>query len=85
MLPYMAQGANSALEDAAVLGSLIAKAQDRSDLPGILQVYQRLRKPRSLEFVEGSLKQVISYHLTPSSARLLIGTFSDIPTISETA
>lgn len=62
MLPYMAQGANSALEDAAVLGSLIAKAQDRSDLPGILQVYQRLRKPRSLELVEGSLRQVIAYH-----------------------
>lgn len=61
MLPYMAQGANSALEDAAVLGTLIAKAHDKSDLPAPLQLYQHLRKPRSLAMVKGSLRQVIAY------------------------
>lgn len=60
MLPYMAQGANSALEDAAVLGTLLAKARDRSDLQTLLPMYQQLRKPRSWSMVQGSLRQVIS-------------------------
>ncbi|OJJ82587.1 uncharacterized protein ASPGLDRAFT_1496110 [Aspergillus glaucus CBS 516.65] len=57
MLPYIAQGANSALEDAAVLGTLIAKAHDKSDFPALLQIYQHLRKPRSLAMVKGGLRQ----------------------------
>lgn len=61
MLPYMAQGANSSIEDGAVLGALIAKAHDKSDLPALLQIYQRLRKPRSLAIVEASFKQVITH------------------------
>ena len=63
MLPYMAQGANSALEDAAVLGTLIGNARDKSDLPALLQAYQKLRKPRSLAMVKGSLTQVRAYEM----------------------
>ncbi|CRL22669.1 Aromatic-ring hydroxylase-like [Penicillium camemberti] len=63
MLPYMAQGANSSLEDGAVLGGLIAKAHDKLDLPALLQIYQHLRKPRSLAIVEASFKQRHTNHL----------------------
>ncbi|KAK2804762.1 hypothetical protein FQN51_001403 [Onygenales sp. PD_10] len=33
MLPYLAQGANSSLEDAAVLGTLLAKLTEKTQLP----------------------------------------------------
>ena len=58
MLPYMAQGANSALEDGAVLGGILSKVQSKSELSSALKIYQDLRKPRSWAMVKGSLKQV---------------------------
>lgn len=58
MLPYMAQGANSAVEDGAVLGALLSKVLHKSNLPSALKMYQDLRKPRSWAMVEGSLRQV---------------------------
>lgn len=84
MLPYMAQGANSALEDAAVLGTLIARAQGKSDLPALLHIYQHLRKPRSLAMVKGSLRQVKRHTSIVSTAGPLIMAYRDISTIFET-
>lgn len=59
-----------AFEDAAILGTLFAKVQHASQLPDILFIYERLRKPRTMavrvrnsamrepfEFVDGPLQQ----------------------------
>lgn len=58
MLPYMAQGAGSSLEDGAALGILLSRATSLQDIPRILKAYQDLRKPRSVELQQGSMKQV---------------------------
>ncbi|QLL08081.1 FAD-dependent monooxygenase [Mycobacterium vicinigordonae] len=47
MSPNLGQGANQALEDAATLCALVAPLQDRADLDGALQRYDRLRRPRT--------------------------------------
>ena len=47
MLPYLAQGANSAIEDGVVLGRLLAAVRTCEELPGALRKYEKLRKPRS--------------------------------------
>lgn len=67
MLPYMAQGAGSALEDGATLGILLSKVQSREGLPAALKTYQDLRVPRSTALQKRSMKQVSS----PFSAREL--------------
>ncbi|KAH7160423.1 hypothetical protein B0J13DRAFT_494036 [Dactylonectria estremocensis] len=63
MLPYMAQGAGSALEDGAVLGILLSKVQSREELPKALKTYQGLRVPRSTALQKWSMKQRHINHL----------------------
>lgn len=58
MLPYMAQGAGSSLEDGAALGLMLSKATSRQDLPRLFKLYQALRKPRSTALQQGSMRQV---------------------------
>lgn len=58
MLPYMAQGAGSALEDGAALGILLSRVHRREGLPKALKIYQDLRKPRSTALQKWSMKQV---------------------------
>ncbi|GLB39359.1 putative FAD binding domain containing protein [Lyophyllum shimeji] len=47
MLPYRAQGAAMAIEDAAVLGRLLALISSREQIPSVLHAYQELRYPRA--------------------------------------
>ncbi|MCD2187157.1 FAD-dependent oxidoreductase [Actinomycetospora soli] len=57
MLPHMGQGANQAIEDAAVLAALLADAPDRSDradLGARLAAYERERAPRTARVQDGS-------------------------------
>lgn len=58
MLPYLAQGANSSLEDGAVLGGLLGHMQDKAQLPQILRLYEGLRKSRGEAIVRETFKQV---------------------------
>lgn len=58
MLPYLAQGANSAIEDGAVLGSLLGKLKTKSQLPQALKMYEELRKVRGDAVVKETFKQV---------------------------
>ncbi|EMC93097.1 hypothetical protein BAUCODRAFT_38008 [Baudoinia panamericana UAMH 10762] len=51
MLPYVAQGAAQAIEDAGVLQAVLAKSS--TDVPLALQVYEEVRKARG-EAVQGS-------------------------------
>lgn len=57
MLPYLAQGANSAVEDGAVLGLLLGHMQSKSQLPQALKLYERLRKTRGEAISKETFKQ----------------------------
>ncbi|WP_433801939.1 FAD-dependent oxidoreductase [Actinomycetospora sp. CA-084318] len=54
MLPHMGQGANQAIEDAAVLAALLADVGDRSALTARLAAYERERAPRTARVQDGS-------------------------------
>lgn len=58
MLPYLAQGANSAVEDGAVLGLLLGHIKSKSQLPAALKSYEKLRKARGESIVRETFKQV---------------------------
>ena len=62
-LPYLAQGAAMAVEDADVLGLLVAKMTDKSQLPDILRMYEQLRKPRTTRLVLASTDQQRVFHM----------------------
>ncbi|PGH13304.1 hypothetical protein AJ79_03720 [Helicocarpus griseus UAMH5409] len=53
MLPYIAQGAAQALEDAAVLGVVLSNITTAKLTPFALQIYEKCRKERA-EFVQKS-------------------------------
>lgn len=61
MLPYLAQGANSSLEDGAVLGLILGKIKDKGQLPGALRMYESLRKRRGEAIVRETFKQASRY------------------------
>ena len=59
-LPFLAQGANLALEDAWTL----AAALRAHNLSEALQRYQNLRAPRAIGVVDASTKNAQNYHLS---------------------
>ncbi|OLN95412.1 3-hydroxybenzoate 6-hydroxylase 7 [Colletotrichum chlorophyti] len=67
MLPYLAQGANSSLEDGAVLGHLLGKVRSRAtkeaQLPAVAAMYQRLRMGRGQRIVMESFRQRDDFHM----------------------
>lgn len=58
MLPYLAQGANSAIEDGAVLGLLLGHLKVKDQVPKALKMYERLRKSRGDAIARETFKQV---------------------------
>lgn len=58
MLPYLAQGANSAVEDGAVLGLLLGHIKSKEQIPKALKMYEKLRKARGEAIVKETFKQV---------------------------
>jgi salicylate hydroxylase len=60
MLPFLAQGANMALEDAWVLGAALAGARDIAEG---LAAYQAARRPRAARVVAASGGAARLYHL----------------------
>ena len=69
MVPYLAQGANSALEDGAVLGSLLSKIQTNDELPQVLKVFEVIRKSRVEGIVAASMKQRQNFHMPDGPAQ----------------
>ncbi|KAL1304683.1 hypothetical protein AAFC00_003638 [Neodothiora populina] len=63
MLPYLAQGANSSLEDGAVLGNLLAVVKSKSQLPEALRLYETLRKKRGEAIVRETFAQRSDFHM----------------------
>jgi len=62
MLPYGAQGAAQAIEDAAVLATCLADA-DRRDLPGALTRYETIRRGRATRVQQMSRANGERFHL----------------------
>ncbi|PIL32082.1 hypothetical protein GSI_06787 [Ganoderma sinense ZZ0214-1] len=63
MLPYRAQGAAMAIEDAAVLGNLLSRLAHPVQLPVLLQAYQDLRLPRTTNAQNQSRLNQTIFHL----------------------
>ncbi|KUP94092.1 FAD-dependent monooxygenase [Tritonibacter horizontis] len=61
-LPFMAQGANLALEDAYALADCLTKA---ADLPQALSAYQARRRARAERVVRAASRNAWKYHLRP--------------------
>jgi salicylate hydroxylase len=72
MLPYLAQGANSSLEDGAVLGSLLGKVRKSEmarQLPSVSVLYQKLRIERGTKIQLETFKQRDDSHLEDGEAQ----------------
>ncbi|KAF1355206.1 hypothetical protein BDV97DRAFT_345000 [Delphinella strobiligena] len=63
MLPYLAQGANSSLEDGAVLGNLLTAVKTKDQLPEALGLYESLRKKRGEAIVRETFAQRKDFHM----------------------
>lgn len=63
MLPYLAQGANSSIEDGYVLGGLLAAVEEKSQLSASLQLYERLRKGRGEAIARETFAQREDFHM----------------------
>ncbi|KAI0108850.1 putative monooxygenase [Nemania sp. FL0031] len=63
MLPYLAQGANSSLEDGAVLGRLLGCVTNCDEIAPTLDLYEKVRKIRGESIAKEALGQRVSFHL----------------------
>jgi salicylate hydroxylase len=61
MLPFYAQGAGQAIEDAAVIA--VCLASGHQDLPAALERYERIRLPRASQVQEASRGRTAHHHL----------------------
>jgi salicylate hydroxylase len=64
MLPYVAQGAAQAVEDAAVLGIVLSKIKSKDEIPTALKAYEIARKERAekVQGTAGYLRSVLHLH-----------------------
>ncbi|KAH0538833.1 hypothetical protein FGG08_004609 [Glutinoglossum americanum] len=63
MLPYLAQGANSSLEDGAVLGFLLGKVRGKETIKDALEMYEVIRKGRGEAIGRESFRQRETLHI----------------------
>jgi salicylate hydroxylase len=70
-LPHLAQGAAQAIEDAAVLGVVLAKMPDASgaSVEGALKVYEKIRKERAETLVALAASSGRAMHLGEGKAK----------------
>jgi salicylate hydroxylase len=66
-LPFLAQGANMALEDAFILARCLS---DDSDTKNALTRYEATRRPRCARIVQAANDNAENYHLRPGPLRL---------------
>jgi 2-polyprenyl-6-methoxyphenol hydroxylase-like FAD-dependent oxidoreductase len=65
MVPFLAQGAAQAIEDAGALGRILAQVQD---IPAAVSMYSRDRVPRATRVQREALKLGRIYHMSGLSA-----------------
>ncbi|KFY46025.1 hypothetical protein V494_00648 [Pseudogymnoascus sp. VKM F-4513 (FW-928)] len=63
MLPYMAQGANSSLEDGAAIGALLSHVSSKRQIPSAMALYDAIRRPRLDRLVRETFIQGYEHHL----------------------
>jgi salicylate hydroxylase len=63
MVPYLAQGAATSIEDGAALAECLDRAKDINDVPTLLRVFQAIRKPRCEIIQKGSLANGEIWHM----------------------
>ena len=63
MLPYLAQGANSSIEDGGVLGRLLEGIDSKEQLRQRIKLYERVRKTRSEAIVRETFHQRDAFHM----------------------
>lgn len=63
MLPYVAQGASSAAEDAAALAECLTFIDEDRSLRDVLDVYQKIRIPRALSMRNAARKNREYFHM----------------------
>jgi salicylate hydroxylase len=68
MLPYLAQGAAMAIEDAAVLGDCIGRGPD--DPAGAMRIYERTRRARTARTQRAARRNGAVYHMGGAAALL---------------
>jgi len=63
MLPYVAQGAAQAVEDAAVLGNVLSRITTKDDIPVALKAYELARKERAekVQSTAGYTRTILHY------------------------
>jgi salicylate hydroxylase len=69
MLPFAAQGANQAIEDAFVLAACLRDA-DTDAVPAALRRYEALRRPRAADVQRRSRANQDTFHLADEARRL---------------
>jgi salicylate hydroxylase len=67
MLPFLAQGAAQAIEDAQALGGILTRGQN---IETSLRAYQEARHPRATRVQRASRRQAKIYHLSGPAALL---------------
>ncbi|KAJ5136697.1 Monooxygenase FAD-binding [Penicillium atrosanguineum] len=70
MLPYVAQGAAQAVEDAAALGVLLSLISSRHEIPDALKVYEQSRKQRAETVQASGSENRITLHLPDGPEQL---------------
>lgn len=63
MLPYLAQGANSSVEDGAVLGRVLSYVRRKDQIPEAVRLYEKLRKTRGEAIVRETFEQRDAFHM----------------------
>ncbi|KAL4932839.1 putative salicylate hydroxylase [Aspergillus undulatus] len=63
MLPYVAQGAAQAVEDAAALGIVLSEISSKREIPLALQAYEKSRKERAETVQQSGSLNRITLHL----------------------
>ncbi|RJE18467.1 salicylate hydroxylase [Aspergillus sclerotialis] len=63
MLPYTAQGAAQAVEDAAALGILLSLITSKDQIPLALQIYEKSRKSRAETVQQSGTENRVTLHL----------------------
>jgi len=70
MLPYVAQGAAQAIEDAAVLTCVLSLIESKSQLPTALKIYEGMRKERAERIQNSAAANRTSLHLPDGEAQM---------------
>ncbi|KAK5940850.1 hypothetical protein PMZ80_007267 [Knufia obscura] len=63
MLPYLAQGANSSIEDGCVLGRVLSYVTRREQLPRAVELFEKLRKSRGEKVARETFLQRHDFHM----------------------